>query len=687
MLEDFHFVQPLWFLALIPLALLVWRMRNPHSGEAAWRRVCDVQLLPYLLVNPGGGASRLPVWLLAAGWLVAVVALADPVWDKQPQPVLRSQDARVVVLDLSRSMYTPDLKPSRLARAVYKVVDILKRSNEGQVGLVAFAGDAFVVSPLTRDADTIAALVKALDPGIMPVQGSRADLGLRKAAELMQQAGAGRGEILLIADGFDPAPARDAAEELRAQGYRTSVLGVGTEAGAPLPSGSGGYVHDSGGNIVVPRLDTAAMRALASAGGGRYASIRGNDADLDWLMPEGPPSLHTHTEDTGLETDSWRSRGPWLVVLLLPLAALAFRRGWLAGVVLLVAGTLVTPDPAMAASWDDLWMRRDQQSEQALEAGEFDRAAQLAEDPLRRGTAHYRGGDYAQALQAFVGTSGPDGAYNRGNALAQLGRYEEAIAAYEQALAEQPDMPDAEHNKAVIEELLRQQQQQQQQGQQQQEQQQRGQGQQQQNQNQNQNQNQSAGDGSSAPQAGQQGAEDGSGGSGGATQPQRAGGDTSQPTPADAQEAHSPAAPAAAHAERQAGQTGTATQDEDRDTAAETGQSFPPADEEIPAEDHTGDAPVAAASSARDDAAAQASSAPEPASGQAAGLSSQSAAQAAPPRDARAAAEPLTSEEQQAAAQWLRRIPDDPGGLLRRKFLYQYQQRATRPASDGSERW
>ena len=88
MLEDFHFVQPLWFLALIPLALLVWRMRNPHSGEAAWRRVCDVHLLPYLLVSPGGGASRLPVWLLAAGWLLAVVALADPVWDKQPQPVL-----------------------------------------------------------------------------------------------------------------------------------------------------------------------------------------------------------------------------------------------------------------------------------------------------------------------------------------------------------------------------------------------------------------------------------------------------------------------------------------------------------------------------------------------------------------------------------------------------------------------
>jgi Ca-activated chloride channel family protein len=659
--EDFHFLQPLWFLALIPLALLAWRVRNPGSGEAAWRRICDVELLPHLLVNPGRSAARLPVWLLAAGWLVAVVALADPVWDKQPQPVLRSQDARVVVLDLSRSMYTPDLKPSRLARAVYKVVDILKRSDEGQVGLVAFAGDAFVVSPLTRDADTIAALVKALDPNIMPVQGSRADLGLHKAAELMQQAGAGRGEILLIADGFDPAPARDAAEELRTQGYRVSVLGVGTEAGAPLPNGSGGYVRDGAGNIVVPRLDTAAMRALARAGGGRYASISGTDADLDWLMAEGVPGLHTQTEDTGLETDSWQSRGPWLVVLLLPLAALAFRRGWLVGVVLLVAGTLVTPEPAMAASWDDLWMRRDQQSEQALQAGEFDRAAQLAKDPLRRGTAHYRAGDYAQALQDFVGTRGPDGAYNRGNALAQLGRYDEAIAAYEQALAEQPDMPDAEHNKALIEELLSQQLQQQQE-------------QEQQEQQQQQQQDQSGGDGRSSPQAGQQAEQDGTGASGADAQAQSAEG-----TRADAEASQQKSADSAWDAQRSETPTAQA--------AADAAQSFPPADSEDRAEDLTRDASAQAAAK-EDGTQAQSPQALEQQPEQAAGPSTQtSAAQASSATDTQAAAEPLTSEEQQAAAQWLRRIPDDPGGLLRRKFLYQYQQRATRPATNGSERW
>ncbi len=465
--ETFHFLRPEWFLTLLPLALLLWRVRKPGSIDSAWRRVCDANLLPYLLISPHQANARLPVWLLAAGWLIAVMALADPVWEKQPQPVFRTEEARVVVLDLSRSMATPDLKPSRLERARYKVEDVLRRSREGQVGLVAFAGDAFVVAPLTHDAGTIAELLKALEPGLMPVQGSRADLGLRKAGELLAQAGAGRGEILLIGDGYEGRQALEAAGDLKRQGYTVSVLGVGTEEGAPLSNGSGGYVRDDAGAIVVPRLDTPALRALADAGGGRYATITGNDADLDGLLTPLVPRLDTKVEQTGLKTDAWRSRGPWLAVLLLPLAALAFRRGWLLVVVLLVAATVTAPDPAKASTWDDLWTRRDQQAAQALAAGENARAAELAADPRQRGTAQYRAGRYEEALAAFAGAGGPDAAYNQGNALARLGRYQEAIAAYDQALAAQPHMEDAQHNKAVVEALLRQQEKQEQERQQQ----------------------------------------------------------------------------------------------------------------------------------------------------------------------------------------------------------------------------
>jgi Ca-activated chloride channel family protein len=679
--EAFHFQQPAWFLALLPLALLIWRVRRHGSADSAWRRVCDANLLPYLLINPLRAESRWPLWLLAAGWLIAVIALADPVWEKMPQPVFRTEAARVVVLDLSRSMNSADLKPSRLERARYKVEDVLRRSEEGQVGLVVFAGDAFVVAPLTQDARTITEQLKALEPGLMPVQGSRVDRGLRKAGELLKQAGAGRGEILLITDGYEGDQALEAARELQRQGDTVSVLGVGTKEGAPLSDGAGGFVQDDKGTVVVPRLDVASLRALANAGGGRYATITGNNADLNALLTPLVPRLNAKVEQTGLKTDAWRSRGPWLVVLLLPLAALGFRRGWLLGVVLLVVATVTPPQPAMASTWDDLWTRRDQQAAQALAAGEDARAAELATDPQQRGTAQYRAGQYEQSLESFSKATGPDAAYNQGNALARLGRYKEAIAAYDRALATQPHMEDAQHNKAVIEKLLQQQeekkrQQQQQQGQQS-GQSQSGEGQQQGN-----------GDKSSTPSA-QQEAQQKNGKSKDDSASQAANGneargDKAGKSPADAapgsQDKSQANDEAAARNEAQpAGQKGAEPRDEH--AAANTGQSSTPDTKKNPetipeGNDSKSQAQAAGQESPKVEhqAAAERPAGEEPAENPV-------------PSGAQAASDTHSTEEQQATEQWLRRIPDDPGGLLRRKFLYQYRQRAAGADRDVGQSW
>ncbi len=698
--ETFHFLRPEWFLALLPLALLIGWVRKPGSLDSAWRRVCDVNLLPYLLINPHQANARLPVWLLAAGWLIALIALADPVWEKRPQPVFRTDEARVVVLDLSRSMAASDPAPSRLERARYKAEDVLRRSREGQVGLVVFAGDAFVVSPLTSDAATITELLHALDPGLMPVQGSRADRGLRKAGELLSQAGAARGEILLIADGYEDRQTPEAARDLKRQGYTVSVLGVGTKEGAPLSNGTGGYVRDAAGATVVPRLDPPSLRMLAEAGGGRYATLTGDDADLDALLTPLVPRLDTKVEQTGLKTDAWRSRGPWLVVLLLPLAALAFRRGWLLGMVLLVAATVASPQPAMASTWDDLWTRRDQQAAQALAAGEHARAAELATDPLQRGTAQYRAGRYEEALADYTRAGGPDAAYNQGNALARLGRYPEAIAAYDKALAAQPHMEDAQHNKAAVEALLRQQEKQEQERQQQEkqqgQQQDKQQGQQQQDQKQGQQSGQSSSEaaqpdgskGESSTQSGQQengqSKEDSSAPSanGKETQEDEAR-KPSTDTSRDKQDKAQVNDETASRDEAQpVGQEGTEAKDEN--AASGAGQSSARNVTENPetspmSNDSKAQAPASAQESPKAPEAARQQAAERPASEETAENPGSPGAQAA--------AEPEATEEQQATEQWLRRIPDDPGGLLRRKFLYQYRQRAADATSGGGPSW
>lgn len=195
-----HLMRPGWLFLLLPallLALWLWRRRASSGG---WSDAIDPALLPYLLSERAGRRRRnyLP-WLFLA-WLLAVIAAAGPSTQKIPQPIHQTQDALVLVLDLSYSMKATDLAPSRLDRARQKILDLLAARKEGQTGLVAFAGDAHVVTPLTDDNPTIANLLPALSPDMMPLAGSDAAAAIALARELLHSAGISNGRILLLTD-------------------------------------------------------------------------------------------------------------------------------------------------------------------------------------------------------------------------------------------------------------------------------------------------------------------------------------------------------------------------------------------------------------------------------------------------------------------------------------------------------
>ena len=448
-LAEFRFLRPLWLLAL-PLLPLAWMLvRRLHGQAGAWQRVVDAQLLPYLLeANPLRRRSAAP-WLAAGAWILACIALAGPAWEREKLPLLRNDAARVLALELAPTMLAADVKPSRLARARHKIHDILDASRDLQTALIGYAGDAFVAAPLTDDVETVRNLVDALDPGIMPVAGNAGGRAIEQAQRLIEQAGLADGEIILIADAAG-SDGIDAARSARARGFTVSVLGVGTRAGAPVPLPQGGFLQDSAGNIVLPRLDEDGLRALADAGGGRYATLAADRSDLDQLLTDLRGSSVREREGEAA-SERFRDRGPWFLLALLPLALLSFRRGWLL-VVLVVAAPLPR---AQAFEFADLWLRRDQQAAAALAEGEAGRARELARDPALRGSAAYRSDDYAAAADAFAAATGADADYNRGNALAKLGRYEEALAAYERALAADPAMEDAQANRDAVEEWLK----------------------------------------------------------------------------------------------------------------------------------------------------------------------------------------------------------------------------------------
>ncbi len=460
-LSELHFLRPLWFLALAPLPWLLWRLRRHDPGVSAWRGLVDAHLLSHLLVGTEARFRRLPLALLACGWLLGVTALAGPVWERLPQPLYQAQAQRVIVLDLSPDMDAQDLSPSRLGRARFEILDLLAAAAEGQTALLAYGAEPFLVSPLTGDAATIAAQVPDLATALLPVKGTkRTDLALAEAGELLKQAGSLSGDIILItADPERPEAVQSMATKLRDQGYRTSVLGLGTDQGAPVPLAGGGFQSDDRGAIRLSRLQPEQLRAIAAAGGGRYVPLATDDADTRALLPAVPHDAAALEREEATRADQWREEGPWLLVALLPLAALAFRRGWLSPLTLLLGVSLawVPPPAAQAFGWADLWWRPDQQGAQALAAGDPQQAAARFARPDWRAAAQYQAGDYDQALATLEGQAGAEADYNRGNALAHSGKLDEAVAAYERTLAEVPDHADARFNLDLVRSLLAQQ--------------------------------------------------------------------------------------------------------------------------------------------------------------------------------------------------------------------------------------
>ena len=432
-LSDLQFLRAWWLPGLLALPLLAWWWRRQARERNAWRAAVDPHLLPHLLDDEGHAARRAWAGRLAlAGLALAIVALAGPSLRQQERPLWQTHAPLVVALDLSDTILARDLAPSRLAQARAKLATLLRERQGGQVALVVFAEDAYTVAPLTEDAANVALFLDALAPDIMPGHGApldapRVDRGIAWSQRLLRQAGFDRGEILVLtdrADGTDNAAARKAAEA----GYRVSVLGLGTARGGvyPRPGGGDGQA----------RLEASSLQRLAASGGGRYAALSASDGDLralGVLDPKDNAGMSPQGEKVATRSDD----GYWLLPLAMLLCLPLFRRGGM--LVLLLAGALwLPPRPVSAQSGDaagTLWQRADQ----------------VRHARLQEGVAAYRAKDYARAIERFSGVPGADGQYNLGNALAQAGRYDEAIAAYDRALRLQPGMPDALVNKRLVE--------------------------------------------------------------------------------------------------------------------------------------------------------------------------------------------------------------------------------------------
>ena len=460
--QVFHFLRPWWFLGLAPVALIVgfYSWHKHHAGN--WATIINPELLPFLMQGkaPSDGLSiKSLITTLTLAWIICITSLAGPTWEQLPQPVHRQDSALIIVFDLSPSMLAADLAPSRLVRGRYKLIDILKRRTEGVSGLVVYGGDAHTVSPLTEDSNTIVSLVPVLHPGLLPQYGSNVEDAIQVAVNLATSGGYQQADILLISDGVDPSAISEITSIIKDKGeYRLSILGVGTENGAPIPLGSGGFVKDTrSGNVIIPKLNISDLRRLASANNGNYQTISNDDRDIDNLLGAMESLFGDSTQQTDRSFDLWDDQGYLLALLLIPILLLTFRKG--AVVVLLLAPLLFQSNSVEALEWQDLWATGDQQGAEALELDNAERAKSLFTHPQWRGSAAYRAADYETAAEAFFTDETANGLYNSGNALAKSGDFESAIEAYERALELEPALEDAIFNRDLLEKLKQEQEQ------------------------------------------------------------------------------------------------------------------------------------------------------------------------------------------------------------------------------------
>lgn len=585
----FGFARPVWLLALLPafaLCRLAYQHRQRGSG---WESILPAHLQRWLLRRPPSTANRNRHVLLAACWAVAVLALAGPSREVTVPDAPRFQPALLIALDVSDNMLSDDLKPTRLARAKRKIRDILALPEDYQVSLVAYAGSAHRVTPLSDDPATLVSLLQALEPGIMPSSGRDLDQALTLARQSISELPRST-RVLLITSGADETELTALATHAAALGQQLSVLGTGTSEGAPVALEKGGFMRDDTGRILLPRLNARELASTVRRHGGSYHGMTLDGRDLQRLLPSALPAEQL---GSGELTTTVKDYGVWLALLLVPLAALGARRGWLG--LILLAGLL--PSPAQAA-WADYWQRPDQQAATLLSRGQPDAAAERFEDPAWRAWAWYEAGDYTRSVEAYAEQleRQPDDAeshFNYGTALAMNGQYQQALEAFEQALTRNPEHHPARHNRDRIEALLEQLKQ----------------------------------------QADQQAAENTD--------------STEDPDAGQSQSAapvQSPAGEMPSETDQQPAQTDPATSNENRPNspspAAESGEA-----------DST-------ASGDNTDRADQSASEPANASDAASTIGNMK-----------------HDEQQQALDQWLEAIPDEPAELLRRKFLYQYQQR------------
>lgn len=448
-LGDFHFLRPVWLLLAVFGALLPVVWRRSHDQQRRLRAIIAPHLLPHQLITPRDPHRLRPVHLTGALLIIGAMAAAGPTWEQDRPAFLQNRAPLIIALDLSPSMDANDVQPTRLQAVKHKLHDLIARRSGARTALIAYAGSAHLVLPATDDPQLLDSFIQALGTDLIARPGKNVAAVIEQARRLLQAENA-PGTLLLITDGADTAQLDSLKPLLQGSALQVLVLAAGSTHGGIIRDANGQPRTDSNGRPQLGSFDGAALKQLAAATDAPLGSLTLNDDDLDWI--EGHARQHFQAASDEQRELQWKDAGYWLCGPLVLIAFFSVRRGWSLNwnaVLVIGVGMALQPAPAQANALTYAFFTRDQQGRWAFEHQHYPAAADLFVDPYWKGIAAYNAADFDLALASFAQLNTPQAYFYLGNIYVRRFKFDQAIAAYRQALILQPQFPEASANLAL----------------------------------------------------------------------------------------------------------------------------------------------------------------------------------------------------------------------------------------------
>ena len=447
--ENFHFLRPLFLWLLLPAFAVLLIGLSGLSEQVKWKKFITPHLRPYVIQKGSEGKMK---WMQSGLFIflsIVIVGAAGPTWKKIEIPGKTLETPLVIALDLSQSMMATDIQPNRLERAKFKITDLLAANPRARAALVGFAGTAHTIVPLTSDYKIIKSHLDGLSPQMMPYPGTNLEAALVLVDTIIRVTTA-PATLLLITDDFTDEIFNLLQRFVNQGETKVEIMPMSTATGANVPSpGSNKLMRNKQGNIVHSALDNSILDKLSSIEKIHVNTMTLDKSDMELLAKSISSNLEFKEKDEEKE-DDWQDKGLWFAIPFALFILMWFRKGWVIYSLLIMVGL---GSCNSNSTFKNLWFTRDYQAQQLYEQGDFEQAADLFSDPLRKGVAYYRAGDYKQVVNAFEQDTTAMGAYNLGLAYYKNGDYAAAGLAFGKAVEMNPDLGDARANQILMQQM------------------------------------------------------------------------------------------------------------------------------------------------------------------------------------------------------------------------------------------